>query len=236
MGVPTNWDGTLSSSEFYVSARSLSEKWKTTYPALPSWSWNSCARPFGCTSVEIQGYLSLQHFCCPKFVEEEIGDEIYEEEEPTSTTKDEPTDDATLAHSYDQVLHFYDLHIVYNISYRVPVLYLRGYHSDGQPLASDDIEKDLPYHSSKLIKDSRWTFMTVEEHPYLNRPWYLLHPCGTSEWMKLLLAGDAFVPEREELVQQYLLSWLSVVGQVVGLRVPLEAFKNVTTPHTAADA
>ncbi|KAF5206408.1 Ubiquitin-like-conjugating enzyme atg10 [Thalictrum thalictroides] len=235
MDIPTNWDGTLSSSEFYDSARSLAEKWKVTYPVFPSWSWNSCARPFGCTSVQIQGYLSLEHFFCPKFVEEEIGDAIYEKEEPTSTIKEEPTDDATLAHSYDQDPHFFDLHIVYNISYRVPVLYFRGCHSDGQPLKSNDIEKDLPYHSSKLIKDSRWTFMTLEEHPYLNRPWYLLHPCGTSEWMKLLLAGDASVRERKETVQQYLLSWLSVVGQAVGLRVPLEVYKNLTTPCSVVD-
>ncbi|KAF9602535.1 hypothetical protein IFM89_029834 [Coptis chinensis] len=146
----------------------------------------------------------------------------------------------------DRELHLYDLHIVHSSSYRVPVLYFRGYNCefifpkdsyglfllvDGQPLALDDIKKDLPYHSSKILKDSRWTFMTQEEHPYLNRPWYALHPCGTSDWMKLLFDNEASVTENEEIVQQYLLSWLSVVGQVVGLRTPLEVFSKNTQCH-----
>ncbi|CAN6286401.1 unnamed protein product [Urochloa humidicola] len=28
-------------------------------------------------------------------------------------------------------------------------------------------------------------FITREEHPQLSRPWFTLHPCATSDWMKL---------------------------------------------------
>ena len=56
----------------------------------------------------------------------------------------------------------------------------------------------------------------------MNRPWYKLHPCGTSEWMKLLFLGDESLAIKGVAVQQYLVSWLSVVGQVVGLRIPFE--------------
>lgn len=60
----------------------------------------------------------------------------------------------------------------------------------------------------------------LQEHPWLNRPWYKLHPCGTSEWMKLLFLGNPEMAKKR--VQLYLVSWFSVVGQVVGLRTPIE--------------
>ncbi|KAL5718727.1 E2-like conjugating enzyme atg10 [Ranunculus cassubicifolius] len=201
MAIGCIWDGTISRKEFYASAKALIDQWKQTYPVLlllPSWTWVSCPRSFGIASGEEEGYLCLERFSCSTSIQ---------------------------VHNNGQDLHFYDLHIVYSTSYRVPMLYFRGYQSDGQPLASDDIEKDLPYHSSKMLKDSRWTFMTIEEHPYLNRPWHVLHPCGTSEWMKFLLIGNACGPEHGDIIDQYLLSWLSVSGQAVGLRVPLELFK-----------
>ncbi|XP_074344039.1 uncharacterized protein LOC141683235 [Apium graveolens] len=34
--------------------------------------------------------------------------------------------------------------------------------SNGQPLMLDDIEKDLPANSSKLLTESKWTFITQE--------------------------------------------------------------------------
>lgn len=56
----------------------------------------------------------------------------------------------------------------------------------------------------------------------MNRPWYKLHPCGTSEWMKLLFLGDTRHTKSGVKFEQYLVSWFSVVGQVVGLRIPSE--------------
>ncbi|KAK8962707.1 hypothetical protein KSP40_PGU010712 [Platanthera guangdongensis] len=120
------------------------------------------------------------------------------------------------------VIHAYDFHIAYSHSYRDPVLYFNGHRSDGQPLDLDEIQKDLPEYSRKLLTESKWTFITVEEHPYLHQPWYMLHPCGTSDWMKLLLHGR---PDAAD----YLISWLSVVGQIVGLRVPISLVSSCLT-------
>ena len=73
--------------------------------------------------------------------------------------------------------------------------------------------------------------MNMQEHPYLNRPWYTLHPCGTSEWMKLLLNttkkrddddASSSAAKGGVVVEQYLAAWLSVVGQVFGLKIPFE--------------
>ena len=62
----------------------------------------------------------------------------------------------------------------------------------------------------------------------MNRPWYKLHPCGTSEWMKLLFhADDDALAKTGVAIELYLVAWLSVVGHVVGLRIPFEMMKQL---------
>ncbi|XP_024311610.1 ubiquitin-like-conjugating enzyme ATG10 isoform X2 [Brachypodium distachyon] len=92
----------------------------------------------------------------------------------------------------------------------------------GQLLTIDEIKKDLPAHSLNVLSESKWTFITREEHPHLSRPWFTLHPCGTSDWMKLLLGKSG----EKDLCLQYLSTWLSVVGQAVGLKIPLKLHCN----------
>ncbi|CAH9140210.1 unnamed protein product [Cuscuta epithymum] len=79
----------------------------------------------------------------------------------------------------------YDFHIVYCLSYRVPV----------QPLALQELEKNIPGSTRQELAVHKWTIITQEEHPYRNQPWFSLHPCGTSEWIKILFTRDtsAFV-------------------------------------------
>lgn len=90
----------------------------------------------------------------------------------------------------------------------------------------EEIKKDLPSQSADTLLSSKWTFITQEEHPYLNRPWFKLHPCGTNEWMKLLFLSDASLFKNEIAIERYIAAWLSVVGQVVGLRIPMEMLKD----------
>lgn len=45
--------------------------------------------------------------------------------------------------------------------------------------------------------------------------------------MKLLFLSDASLFNNEIAIERYVASWLSVVGQVVGLRVPIEMLKEV---------
>ncbi|KAJ0972187.1 hypothetical protein J5N97_020146 [Dioscorea zingiberensis] len=164
------------------------------------------------SSCKDEGYLSLENMYHLDPNEECISVESFSNIEETD-------DEATLVHCSNNTKYFYDFHIVYSFSYRVPVLYFRGYRSDGQPMNLDDIENDLPCSSSRLLRESKWTYMTQEEHPYLHRPWFTLHACATRDWMKLLLAGTSM---KDFDISHYLPSWLSVVGQAVGLRIPLE--------------
>ncbi|XP_065874366.1 ubiquitin-like-conjugating enzyme ATG10 [Euphorbia lathyris] len=216
----SSWDGTLSPNDYCVAAHAFSERWKQCNSASPPWFWvNSKKRPF--LTQQVDGFLSLEKICLIKPIEDNHEELSSTEEEDTGFSEiTAGIDDATLVHNNQHQAHFYDFHIVYSASYKVPVLYFRGYCSDGRPLLLDEIEMDLPTCSSKVLLESKWTFITQEEHPWLNRPWYKLHPCGTSEWMKLLFLGDAAMAEKR--IQLYLVSWFSVVGQVVGLRTPME--------------
>ncbi|XP_057985130.1 ubiquitin-like-conjugating enzyme ATG10 isoform X2 [Hevea brasiliensis] len=219
----SSWDGTLSLNEFSLAAQAFEEKWKISNSASPPWLWvNAPIRPF-VASQKVDGFLSMENICLLR-PSEDNGAEVsrLEEEKTSLSEKEEAIDDATLVHSNHHEVHYYDFHIVYSASYRVPVLYFRGYDSDGLPLQLNEIEKDLPACSAKVLLESKWTFITQEEHPYFNRPWYKLHPCGTSEWMKLLFLDEAVLAESKVAIELHLVSWFSVVGQVIGLRVPIE--------------
>ncbi|KAJ0719857.1 hypothetical protein HanLR1_Chr08g0286451 [Helianthus annuus] len=213
-------DGSLSSTDFQIVANAFAEKWKKFNSDFPEWLWIDCSNRLGFAAHGVSnGYLSVQNvfFKVQSSLKEEHG-------ECSSNDYEEPFDNATLVQSTSDDGHWYDFHIVYSSSYNVPVLYFRAHSSDGQLLNQDEIEKNLPTESAKVLTESKWTFITQQEHPYLNRPWYTLHPCGTSEWMKLLLAGENSTAENR--VEQYLISWFSVVGQVFGLKLPLDMVKS----------
>lgn len=202
-------DGTLSPVNFVAAAHSFADKWKRISHDLPPWSWISCKATPLPSSFYVDGYLAMEKMCLFKSVE-------VNNVEVVDSDLGEPDDNATLNEQSGCEVHYYDFHIVYSSSYRVPVLYFRGYRSDGQLLLFKEIEKDLPASSSKVLTESKWTFITQMEHPYMKRPWFMLHPCGTNELMRLLLQGDKLADEK------YMISWLSVVGQVVGIKVPLQ--------------
>ncbi|KAE9611154.1 hypothetical protein Lalb_Chr07g0194661 [Lupinus albus] len=231
-------DGTLSSTQFFLSALSFSDNWKRFNPSLPPWIWVQFPKHRFISSHNkvFEGYLSLENMCFNNLTQEEESNRSSTSKEECNTShgeeEEELFDYATLVQSNCNEVNHYDFHIVYSPSYRVPVLYFRACHSDGQPLSFDEIEKDLPGHSSKLLSESKWTFITNEEHPYLNRPWYKLHPCGTSDWMKLLFQNDTSLNKNGFVIEQYLVSWFSVIGQVVGLKIPLGMMDTNVANHS----
>ncbi|KAF2292488.1 hypothetical protein GH714_024441 [Hevea brasiliensis] len=93
---------------------------------------------------------------------------------------------------------------------------LRPSEDNGAEVSRLEEEKTSLSEKEEAIDDA------TLEHPYFNRPWYKLHPCGTSEWMKLLFLDEAVLAESKVAIELHLVSWFSVVGQVIGLRVPIE--------------
>ncbi|KAF7020954.1 unnamed protein product [Triticum aestivum] len=213
MGSSSACDGTLSLDEFNASAKALVTKWRgIDVDALPDWEWRPC-RKMGVPS-ETEGFVALEGVYRIR-----AGSQIEESSDDPVPDDDVVGHDTSVQSSRDNV-HLYDFHIVYSFSYKVPVLYFQGLQAGGQLLTLDEIKKDLPPHSLQLLNESKWTFITREEHPHLSRPWFTLHPCGTSDWMKLLLhkLGD------KDRSLQYLPAWLSVAGQAVGLKIPLKLY------------
>ncbi|KAK3144360.1 hypothetical protein QOZ80_4AG0312000 [Eleusine coracana subsp. coracana] len=212
MGGSSVWDGTLSLDGFNASATALIKQWEEMEvdESLPDWAWRPCYR-MGVPS-EVEGYLALEG------VYRNCGENQIEDRNDFDDA-DIVADDSWVQSSSD-VAHVYDFHAVYSHSYRVPVLYFQGHHASGQLLTLDEIKQDLPSNSFKVLNESKWTFISREEHPHLSRPWFTLHPCGTSDWMKLLLQETEVMDKEKTL--KYLPAWLSVVGQAVGLKIPLE--------------
>ncbi|XP_028053140.1 ubiquitin-like-conjugating enzyme ATG10 isoform X4 [Camellia sinensis] len=210
------WDGTLSSSDFCAAALAFTEKWKRfNSTTLSQWSWVPCLKCPWIAAHEAEGYLSLENVFLPRSGEEEHDEQSQTVHDDLSCSGQDDDIDNAILHSCRLVV-WVDHENICSFPSR------DDDNKDGQPLVLDDIEKDLPANSAKVLMESKWTFITQEEHPYLNRPWHTLHPCGTSEWMKLLFITDASQAKGGVAFEKYLVSWLSVVGQVVRLRIPFE--------------
>ncbi|GAA0167793.1 ubiquitin-protein ligase [Lithospermum erythrorhizon] len=221
------WDGTISSDEFYVAACSFVELWKEHNDALPQWSWVNCSQKCWISPSKVDGYLSLENVILPKSAQEHNDHEASCEDECSFSNEDEIIDDAILVQDDDHERRYYDFHVVYNQSYKVPVLHLRAHYIGGQQLSVNVIEKDISINSGDVLGVTKSMFLTQEEHPYLNRPWCMLHPCGTSECMKLLFSNKDLANKIDVPIEKYLVAWFSVVGQLFGFKLPFGMLHNV---------
>lgn len=84
----------------------------------------------------------------------------------------------------------------------------------------------------------RWSFLTREDHPHLQQPWYALHPCRTAALLALVLAPTTAEAARggeggeeggvlqdkddgeDGVLLRYMLAWCSVVPSALGLTLP----------------
>ncbi|KAL3674107.1 hypothetical protein V7S43_000055 [Phytophthora oleae] len=123
-------------------------------------------------------------------------------------------DQVTTEQFQDTKTALLELHIVYHTIYQTPVLYFRAYAVDGTPLPASTVMHDVQLPGS----NDRSTFVAMEEHPVLGKPFSFLHPCETAGAMQLL--QEQLQPTRDlsELqVPQYLASWLSFVQPLTGI-------------------
>lgn len=111
--------------------------------------------------------------------------------------------------------------MAYNQTFHVPMLLFDAQYADGTPLTHDEV-------LSQLVTTSpvdKWTFLTQQYHPELGTPCYGLHPCKTASFMAEVLACV-------EPPSYYLLTFLTLVGPVVGLHIPLQQRPTTTTTTT----
>ncbi|XP_010149481.1 PREDICTED: ubiquitin-like-conjugating enzyme ATG10, partial [Eurypyga helias] len=124
----------------------------------------------------------------------------------------------------------YEYHVLYSNSYRVPVLYFRAGFLDGRPLTLDEIWKSVHACYQARLLEGPWDTITQQEHPLLGQPFFVLHPCRTSEFMSSVLTGS------QHRHTNYIILWLSTVGPVVGLNLPLSYAKLAPMQNTNADS
>ncbi|KAM5169757.1 ubiquitin-like-conjugating enzyme ATG10 isoform 1-T2 [Callospermophilus lateralis] len=111
----------------------------------------------------------------------------------------------------------YEYHVLYSSSYQVPVLYFRASFLDGRPLALKDIWEGVHQCYQTRLLQGPWDTITQQEHPILGQPFFVLHPCKTNEFMAPVLKNSQKINRNIN----YITSWLSIVGPVVGLNIPL---------------
>ncbi|XP_058024800.1 ubiquitin-like-conjugating enzyme ATG10 [Ahaetulla prasina] len=153
-------------------------------------------------------------------------------DEPTFLSVEEGLDDSQEAgvSEVSEVIR-YEYHVLYSCSYQAPVLYFRASFLDGKPLTLDEIWKSVHECYRDRLWQGPWDTITQQEHPLLGQPFFVLHPCRTNEFMSSILSNL----RKQKKHTNYIISWLSVVGPVVGLHMPLSYAKATLDETTGAD-
>ncbi|XP_074544306.1 ubiquitin-like-conjugating enzyme ATG10 [Halichoeres trimaculatus] len=111
-----------------------------------------------------------------------------------------------------------EYHILFSCSYSAPVLYFRASTLGGRSLSLEEVWSSVHSNFRLRLQTSPLNTITLQEHPLLGQPFFMLHPCRTEEFMRPMLQEA----RRQQRPVNYVLTWLSVVGPLVGLEVPLK--------------
>jgi len=117
--------------------------------------------------------------------------------------------------------------IAYSHTWRLPVLWFTVQHPDRTLFSSrDEVVKVLValHHQNEQSNElSSWEFVSLDEHPATGLPAYYLHPCRTSERLKLLHLVDENGEGKAQ--GETLLTWMTLVLPSVGLCVKATTFQ-----------
>lgn len=105
-----------------------------------------------------------------------------------------------------------DYHVIHNSSYSVPILYFSVTSEKGKRLSLEEIWPSLP---SSTRTQNKWSMITDTDHPLLTTPYFHIHPCHTSTLMTSSCLDTSF----------YLLTWLSSLGPLVGIKLSLHYYQ-----------
>lgn len=108
------------------------------------------------------------------------------------------------------------VHVTYNPTYSVPVLWFNFYRRDGTPLASSEV---MEMTSNDETTTDLAQYISLNEHPLLGVLFYNIHPCKTKDIMNELTGKG-----------NYIAKWLSVYGAPISLAPPEALF--TLKPHS----
>ncbi|KAL2099733.1 hypothetical protein ACEWY4_004127 [Coilia grayii] len=126
----------------------------------------------------------------------------------------------------------YEYHVLYSCSYQIPILYFRASTLEGRSLSLEEVWKNVHPNYQQRLRQGPWDTITQQEHPLLGQPFFMLHPCKTEEFMRPALE----TAHAKRMGVNYIVTWLSVVGPVVGLDVPLSYALAVGAPVPGTSA
>ncbi|XP_061477864.1 ubiquitin-like-conjugating enzyme ATG10 isoform X3 [Rhineura floridana] len=190
-----------------------------------NWQWRS-------VKDSVDGYMTKTHFHVKGGgLSSDIGDMASESGEITFAHTEEGLDDSQVAGISTASVIRYEYHVLYSCSYQAPVLYFRACFLDGRPLTLDEIWKSVHECYREQFWQGPWDTITQQEHPLLGQPFFVLHPCRTNEFMAAALSSSY----KQSRSTNYIISWLSIVGPVVGLNLPLSYAKANSEKSTSAD-
>jgi hypothetical protein len=127
--------------------------------------------------------------------------------------------------------------VVYSDTYRVPVLYFHVQNQDGSPCSRTQVVQWLSPNasiegensskaSSSVTTELSWEFVSQEQHPSTGFPSYFLHPCRTSERMKLLQEVVAPLDSSNDEESSssssinFMWAWMSMILPAVNHTIP----------------
>ncbi|KAG7358473.1 autophagocytosis associated protein, active-site domain containing protein [Nitzschia inconspicua] len=144
------------------------------------------------------------------------------------------TDDSVVCDpsSYDeeQGVTQWSFSILYDDTYRMPVLYFYVQDRTGAPCGRRNVLQMLLHNpdqnQSEPIQDT-WDFLSQELHPKTNIPCFFLHPCQSSARLKLLLRGSECSGEQDSSNANALWTWMSMILPTVGHSIPPNTFLSI---------
>ncbi|KAM9962120.1 hypothetical protein ACTFIR_005006 [Dictyostelium discoideum] len=229
----------LTSKDFRDQAINLIKKWNNIIDEIP-WQWNQINE----LNNESKGYFTTKRYHKINNSNNNIennnknnnnnnnNNEIFEEIKETiddSSTIIKRNNNNNNNNNNENNIIIFQFDIIYSKSYQVPVLYLNGFSSfDSSPLSWNEIWNNLPLSNLDKNQQSTIPYITQVEHPILGNPCYQLHPCETDNLMKLILLKekDYNDDKKEYFKDYYLLSWLSIIGPMVNIKIPFDLLKN----------
>ncbi|XP_020645986.2 ubiquitin-like-conjugating enzyme ATG10 [Pogona vitticeps] len=179
----------------------------------------------------VDGYMSKTHFELKgEGIPSDRG-EIKTGELTCTHIEDGPEDSQVAGISTASEVIRYEYHVLYSCSYQAPVLYFRACFLDGRPLTLDEIWEGVHECYRERLWQGPWETITQQEHPLLGQPFFVLHPCRTNEFMASVLSSS----HKQNRNANYIITWLSIVGPVVGLSLPLDYAKLNSEQRMSAD-
>ncbi|GFG02732.1 autophagy-related protein Atg10 [Aspergillus lentulus] len=182
--------------------------------------WSSVRLVQKTTGAILKISRSIEHLASEHI--DDITPELGESQEPNLCEDDPETLIRTIQTSPG--LHV-DYDILLSPVYRVPVLYFL-LRRDGHP---QSLGIDAVYHllvpdqyKKELKSVGVMGGISVGYHPESGVPAFFVHPCNTADAMMRIVGW------RKITAETYLLIWLGLVGNCVGLRLPCEIFATDT--------